>query len=107
MGAFHAPGKEPHLCEHFGQTIVEAMAHACLPVVYARGGIFDVLNVDDGGVPYMTYEGLVEGLVEVASLWGSPEASDIQRKMITGALDVRFERFTERLGEFITKEMAS
>lgn len=107
MGAFHAPGTKPHLCEHFGQTIVEAMAHACLPVVYARGGIFDVLNVDDGGVPYMTYEGLVEGLVEVASLWGSPEASDIQRKMITGALDVRFERFTERLGEFITKEMAS
>ena len=72
------------------KPLSRAMAHACLPVVYARGGIFDVLNVDDGGVPYMTYEGLVEGLVEIASLWGSPEVGEIQRKMITGALECPF-----------------
>jgi glycosyltransferase involved in cell wall biosynthesis len=107
MGAFLPPGKQPHLCEHFGQTIVEAMAHGCIPLVYARGGIFDVLDVDHGGIPYMTYEGLVEGFLEIAELWGSPEAVTMQKKMIEGALDVRFERFTERLGAFIAKEMKS
>lgn len=107
MGAFQPPGTLPHYCEHFGQTIVEAMAHGCIPMVYARGGIFDVLNVDDGGVPYMTYEGLVEGFFEIAELWCKPDSADIQKKMIEGALDVRFESFTERLGEFIAKEMKS
>lgn len=107
MGAFLAPGDKPHLCEHFGQTIVEAMAHGCVPIVYARGGIFDVLDVGEGGIPYMTYEGLVEGFIEVAELWGTPEADDVQKKMIEQALDVRFERFTERLGQFIEKEMTT
>ncbi|MGB2267020.1 MAG: glycosyltransferase family 4 protein [Akkermansiaceae bacterium] len=107
MGAFVPAGAEPHLCEHFGQTIVEAMAHGCVPIVYARGGIFDVLDVGEGGIPYMTYEGLVEGFIEVAELWGTPEADDAQKKMIEQALDVRFERFTERLGQFIEKEMTT
>ena len=107
MGAFIPPSVRPHYCEHFGQTIVEAMAHGCIPLVYARGGIFDVLNVDHGGIPYMTYEGLVEGFEEIAELWGKPEVTAMQKKMIEGALDVRFERFTERLGEFLTKEMES
>jgi len=83
------------------------MAYGCIPLVYARGGIFDVLNVDHGGIPYMTYEGLVEGFEEIAELWGKPEVTAMQKKMIEGALDVRFERFTERLGEFLTKEMES
>jgi glycosyltransferase involved in cell wall biosynthesis len=107
MGAFIPPSTLPQYCEHFGQTIVEAMAHGCIPLVYARGGIFDVLDVDHGGIPYMTYEGLVEGFLEIAELWGSPEAVTMQKKMIEGALDVRFERFTERLGAFIAKEMKS
>jgi glycosyltransferase involved in cell wall biosynthesis len=107
MGAFIPPSTLPQYCEHFGQTIVEAMAHGCIPLVYARGGIFDVLDVDHGGIPYMTYEGLVEGFEEIAGLWGKSEVADIQKKMIEGALDVRFERFTERLGEFLTKEIES
>ena len=107
MGAFIPPSVRPHYCEHFGQTIVEAMAHGCIPLVYARGGIFDVLDVDHGGIPYMTYEGLVEGFEEIVELWGKPEVTAMQKKMIEGALDVRFERFTERLGEFLTKEMES
>jgi len=50
---------------------------------------------------------LVEGFEEIAELWGKPEVTAMQKKMIEGALDVRFERFTDRLGEFLTKEMES
>jgi glycosyltransferase involved in cell wall biosynthesis len=106
-GAFALPGKTPFSCEHYGRSIVEAMACGCFPIVYARGGIFDVLDVSEVGLPYITREGLVEAFVEAARIWREPGADEVQRKAIRLALETSFDKFVERLGQIICRELQS
>jgi glycosyltransferase involved in cell wall biosynthesis len=103
-GAFLGPREAPHRCEHFGLSIIEAMAHGCIPLVYARGGIFDVLVPGDMGIPYATPEGLEEGFVEVASTWNSETGITMQRLNLAAARNQRLDTFVSRLSEVLTAE---
>jgi glycosyltransferase involved in cell wall biosynthesis len=105
-GAFHLPSDQPQACEHFGLSIAEGMAHGCLPLIYARGGIFDILDVNEGGVPYITYEGLVEGFAEIAEQWDTDKTSDMQTHMMRSVLKVRYERCSEQLLGIINQAMS-
>lgn len=101
-GAFLAPGVEPHKCEHYGLSIVEAMAHGAIPLVYARGGIFDVLDVGTMGIPYISLDGLIEGFEEVASRYGTSQALEMQRACLAAAAEQGQENFTHELAKLIT-----
>ena len=105
-GAFHLPGDQPQACEHFGLSIAEGMAHGCLPLVYARGGIFDIFDVNEGGVPYITFEGMVEGFAEIAEQWDADAISEMQTQMMRSVLSVRYERCSEQLLEIINQAMS-
>jgi glycosyltransferase involved in cell wall biosynthesis len=37
-------GREPIKCEHFGITVVEAMAAGCVPVVIGKGGVPEIVE---------------------------------------------------------------
>lgn len=102
-GAFIPPGFEPHKCEHFGLSIIEAMAQACIPLVYARGGIFDVLKPGESGIPYITQAGLIEGFGKVASLWKSEAAKKMQQNALTAASELSQAKFTAKLAAIIAK----
>lgn len=104
-GAFLAPGVEPFKCEHLGLSIIEAMACGCIPIVYARGGIFDVLEPGRMGIPYMTREGLMEGFLQVAAIHGSPEAEAMQRANVEAAASVDFRAFQSKLASLIAREL--
>ncbi len=104
-GAFLAPGVEPFKCEHLGLSIIEGMASGCIPIVYARGGIFDVLEPGKMGVPYMTRSGLIEAYQEVVDSFGSPRADAMQRANVEGASTVSFPAFQLRLAELLTREL--
>jgi len=101
-GAFIPPGQQPHRCEHFGLSIVEAMAHGCIPLVYARGGIFDVLRPGDMGIPYITPEGLIEGFAEIAAMWDRPTIRTTQLENIKAAINLGQASFTRKLADYLT-----
>jgi len=82
-------------------SIVEGMAYGCLPLLYARGGVFDILDVARAGFPYATREGLVDGFSALAALYGSPEHQKQQAALGEMARALSFERFTESLGQII------
>jgi glycosyltransferase involved in cell wall biosynthesis len=105
-GAFLAPGEAPFKCEHFGLSIVEAMAHACIPLVFGRGGIFDVLEPGRMGIPYMTREGLVEGFQEIAHAFGTAAGAEMQRANLRAAQGLGQRAFTAKLAALIAAEFA-
>lgn len=102
-GAFTPPGVDPFKCEHLGLSIIEAMANGCIPLVYARGGIFDIFTPGEMGVPYITQEGLVEGFGEIAGMFGTAAATEIQGKCLVAASEQSQQHFTEKLANFVAR----
>lgn len=105
-GAFLTPGTRPERCEHFGLSILEAMAQDCIPVVYARGGIFDYLEVWRGGLAYLTRPELVDSFSEIADLYGKGCVLAIRELNRQAVLKLSLEQFTKRLARFIEGELS-
>lgn len=60
--------REPHRCEHFGITVVEAMSAACIPLVVNRGGPPEIVRDGVTGHVFETLEELVETSARILSL---------------------------------------
>ena len=54
-----AGSRFPDRCEHFGVSILEAMAHGCVPFVVANGGPIEFVRENDTGFQYDTLDELV------------------------------------------------
>jgi glycosyltransferase involved in cell wall biosynthesis len=100
-GAGSPPGVEPYHTEHVGLAIAEAMAHGCIPLTPARGGIFEVLAPGEGGIPYVTVEGMEEGLLELARLYGTKRAREMQLRNLRDVQRLGLNAFTETLGGIV------
>ncbi len=59
---------EPHRCEHFGITVVEAMSAGCIPLVVNRGGPPETVRDDVSGYVFETLDELVEISARILSL---------------------------------------
>lgn len=59
---------EPHCCEHFGITVVEAMSAGCIPLVVNRGGPPEIVQNSDTGYIFETLDELVEISARILSL---------------------------------------
>ena len=66
-----SPAAQPHYMEHFGITIVEAMSHGCVPLVYDAGGAAEIVRDSGIGYTFTTIEGAVDKLKRYHAL---PEA---------------------------------
>ncbi len=103
-GAFLAPGLEPHRCEHFGLGIAEAMAFGAIPLVYARGGIFDVLSPGENGLVYLDRQGLIDGLLELTAIYNDPQTSNrFQGRCMDIGQTLSHDRFTQKLAGVISE----
>lgn len=100
-GAFLAEGEHPERLEHFGIAVTEAMACGCVPLVYHRGGIFDVLEPGAHGFAYRDRQELVRGYARIAELFGSAEGAAMQDRCRDAVRNLTQEAFTRRLGEII------
>jgi glycosyltransferase involved in cell wall biosynthesis len=101
-GAFLPPGVSPEKCEHFGLSIVEAMAHGCMPLVYARGGIFDVAEPGKSCIPYISRQGLVEGFKEIADSYEQQKGRP-KNACLDSVGQMGLSAFTEKLLHHIRK----
>jgi len=84
----------PHQCEHFGITVVEAMANGCIPIVYSVGGPAEI--VKKAGVGYtFSSENELEQIVTMLALNGVASQSTIEKMAISynSANEYRRERF--------------
>ena len=84
---WHAAGydvdenKNPEKTEHFGITIVEAMASGLVPVVINKGGIPEIINDNDNGFLWDSSEELIQKTKELIN---SPEQ---RQKMSAAAIE--------------------
>ncbi len=106
-GAFIPAGVKPEKCEHFGLAIAEAMAHGCIPLVYARGGIFDILDHQNGGIAYSNRDQLIDGFQKIAALHGTAAAAQFQVRNLCSLDAVGRGQFTQILLNFIVGEFKS
>ncbi|MEY2528785.1 MAG: hypothetical protein QOJ05_875 [Verrucomicrobiota bacterium] len=65
------PATEPEKFEHFGITVVEAMAAGCLPIVLAQGGPTEIVSSGNNGWTFRTPAELVELTSRLPTLPGS------------------------------------
>lgn len=70
---WHAAGlgvdeeNEPQRVEHFGMTVIEAMAHGCIPIVMNRGGLKETVDHSKNGFRFESVGELTELTNEVMS----------------------------------------
>lgn len=75
-------GKEPEKVEHFGITVVEAMAAGCVPIVLGKGGHREIVKDGEDGFLWDSVEELKEITFDIAKKEGKMEriAVKAQRK---------------------------
>lgn len=59
-------GKEPEKVEHFGITVVEAMAAGCVPIVTNKGGHKEIVSEGEDGFLWQEIDGLVKKTTDLA-----------------------------------------
>jgi glycosyltransferase involved in cell wall biosynthesis len=96
-GAFLPSPQAPEACEHFGLSIIEAMAHGCLALAYGRGGVWEIAADGPGFHGFGTAAALIEGYAQIASLYGSREAVQLARANAAQASVQGFDQFRRRL----------
>lgn len=97
---------EPHRCEHFGITVVEAMARGCIPLVVNRGGPPEIVQNGVSGRVFESLEELVQLSHKVLSQ--APDNDEIlamrraaikeSHKYGTGAFITAFQMLLELTG---------
>ncbi len=83
--------REPHRCEHFGITVVEAMSAGCIPLVVNRGG--PPATVQNGVTGYV-FESLDE-LVAISERLLTLPADDADLLAMRSAAATASSRFSE------------
>ncbi|MBY0454574.1 MAG: glycosyltransferase [Burkholderiaceae bacterium] len=79
---------EPHRCEHFGISVVEAMSAGCVPMVFRLGGPAATVQHKVSGYIYSTPEELVDWTAQVL---GQPEDDASLRQMRATAVQTSLE----------------
>ncbi len=56
---------EPELVEHFGMTTAEAMQNSCVPVVFAGGGLVEIVENNVSGLLFSSREQLARQTLQL------------------------------------------
>ena len=87
--------KEPDRVEHFGITVVEAMASGCVPVVFNAGGHKEIIEDGVSGYLWNTISELKNKTMEIQKRGKS--WSQLSEKIIEESLLYNDERFKEEI----------
>ena len=89
------PAKEPERVEHFGISVVEAMAHGCVPVVIAAGGPLETVRHGMDGIHCGTLADMVSATRRILS--DSGEQKKLAASARARARQFSLETFTDTL----------
>lgn len=90
------PALRPEICEHFGISILEAMAAGCLPFVVNNGGPVEFVREGETGYVYSTIDGLV---AKTKAAIGNRDRSEGMRERAAAmALTFSEDAFMEKWG---------
>jgi glycosyltransferase involved in cell wall biosynthesis len=100
------PETQPQHFEHFGMSVVEAMAAGAIPVVIRAGGILEIVADGETGFFWDDAAGLVRLTREVASL---PETTlaPIRRRAIESAARFSRNRFATEVVSLVREIVAA
>ena len=103
---------EPHRCEHFGITVVEAMSAGCIPLVVDRGGPAAIVEDGVTGYHFANLEQLVDLSDRLLSLPATdPTLAALRAAAITASAHYSEARFIaavrERLAALIGRNHAA
>jgi glycosyltransferase involved in cell wall biosynthesis len=92
---------EPELVEHFGMTVAEAMQNGCAPVVFAGGGLQEIVENNVSGLLFASKEQLAK---QTLGLIAEPRLLQAigERACLRGKIFDR-EVFTARVKEIFGK----
>ncbi len=91
--------RHPERLEHFGISIVEAMARGCVPIAYDAGGPREIIRDGLDGRLYRTFDELVECTASLAEqvVSGDAQYEQLRARAAERALDFSDARFVERV----------
>jgi glycosyltransferase involved in cell wall biosynthesis len=93
------PEKNPELVEHFGITVVEAMAGGAIPLAYDAGGHKEIIKNGNNGYLWEKTTELIKltrGLIATKS-----ESREIVKRMIYSAQTFSYGNFAKRIKELL------
>ncbi|GAB1371810.1 hypothetical protein MASR1M45_18720 [Candidatus Kapaibacterium sp.] len=91
----------PGMLEHFGITIVEAMSHGCVPVVFAGGGPAEIVANGHCGFVWKNESELIES---TSFLIKNPDSlSKLSEKSIAASQQYSHEVFESEMSKLIDK----
>lgn len=101
------PAKYPEMLEHFGITIVEAMASGCIPIVVNKGGPPETVRNGINGFCFDSKHELIDHTLSVIkkiqNLNQKDEWINFSTNAINRANEFTKEKFYERIGCIIKK----
>ena len=91
--------RHPERLEHFGISIVEAMARGCVPLAYDAGGPREIISDGLDGRLYRTFDELVQttGSLVGQAASGAPQYERLRAHAAERAREFSDERFVERV----------
>ena len=92
---------EPEKCEHFGISLVEAMAGGCVPIVTNRGGYKEIVVAGRSGILWNSQS---EWLNETTRLMNDDKlVAELSKSAVERAEDFSKEKFVKKFMEVIKR----
>lgn len=91
--------KEPEKVEHFGMTIVEAMASGCIPLVVGKGGAKEIIKEGTNGFFWEKEEELMKKTQKL--IFASETLQDLSKIVVKSSQKFSKERFCQKFDEII------
>ncbi|MGA9775853.1 MAG: glycosyltransferase, partial [Candidatus Dormiibacterota bacterium] len=90
--------RHPERLEHFGISIVEAMARGCVPVAYDAGGPREIVSDGVNGRLYRTFQELIDVTATLVgqAASGAPQYDQLRDRASERARDFSDDRFVDR-----------
>jgi GT2 family glycosyltransferase len=95
--------RHPERLEHFGISIVEAMARGCVPLAYGAGGPREIIRDGLDGRLFRTLPELVHSTAELIgeATSGSPQYEQLRARAAERAREFSDQRFFERVASVL------